>query len=148
LAVRCASASRRSTRSCSSCESKFRLLPARELALQPQQPVAQHVGLLDLLREHLELPLHHARNGGFRACQERSDLGQRHPEAPQRLDLVQPGDVGLVVEPIAAVGAGRRREQADGVVVVQHADAQSATLGKIANFQQHGMLRSSGLWAG
>ena len=108
----------------------------REAVHQQRQPGAQLAGLADLLIKRLQLPGHHHRQGGAVAGQHATDVLERQAQLAQRLDAVQPGHVIAVVQPVAGVVAGRRREQPDLVKVVQRPHREAAAPGQIANFQQ------------
>lgn len=111
-----------------------------ELAVQLRETFAQTRRLLDLPVEHRDLPCDDRRERRAGLGQVGADVGERQAETTQRLDLVEPGDVVAVVQPVAVVGARRRLEQADRVVVVQRADRQPAAFRQLSDLEQHSCL--------
>ncbi|KGD50540.1 hypothetical protein DO72_6752 [Burkholderia pseudomallei] len=77
------------------------------------------------------------RRAGGRAIQAGLDGRQRIPEPFQRLDTMQPNQVVAPIQTGAAIGALRRRQQADCVIVMQGPDAQSHFLRQFADFESH-----------
>src|SRR3989344_1267378 len=75
--------------------------------------------------------------------QQLADFFQGKPQVPRALDERQRMQVVVAVDPITAVGAMRRLEQANGLVVTDHLCAQAAMAGRLADVHRLSS-RSSG----
>src|SRR6185312_5737390 len=60
-------------------------------------------------------------------------LVQRYPHQSQGVDLLQPLDVGPVVQPVTSRGPERWPEQSDLVVMVQGANGHSRVAGQLTD---------------
>jgi hypothetical protein len=114
---------------------QFGIAAACHLLLQLRELRAQRGRLFDLLAQRGDLLRDDVGKRRVGTGEEGRDVRQRHAEPPQRLDVVQPRDVGAVVEAVAGIGARRRRQQTDAVVVVQRAHRQAGTRGQFADLQ-------------
>ena len=94
---------------------------------QPRQPTLQGGQRADLLLDTGEMASH-GRGRAVLGLQQRPDLLERQPEAPEREQPVQPLHVGRPIQAVAAARAFGRRQQPELVVVVQRADGHARAL--------------------
>jgi len=95
-------------------------------------------GLFQLLQVDRAHPAHRVggRGRGFPGADDLLDLRQGKPEIVELANPAHAVDGGLIVEPIAALRAGVRLEQAHLFVVVNGPDRLAAHFGDVADLEQ------------
>jgi hypothetical protein len=96
----------------------------------PFEKRAKPATAIQVLLDPLEVPRQDRPRVAF---QHRRDLAQRHTELSQCPNLVQPADVRLVIEAMPGLGALRRGQQADLVVVMERPHGQPGGRRKLAD---------------
>lgn len=72
-----------------------------------------------------------------RVVEQGRDLVEREAELPVEQDLLEPVEVRVAVAPVAGVAALARRQQADGVVVVQGPHRDPGEAGHLSDGVAH-----------
>ena len=106
-----------------------------QMCRERAQALGQAILQSDLLVQPGEMQVDHFARRRCGSVEQLLHLFERNPHQTQRLDLLQPCDVRLLVQAVAGWRAQRGREEPDLVVVVERTHRHAGALCELTNLQ-------------